>query len=129
MLSRVAIDPPQRVDLGEARERRPDRRQRREVGVREPARAGRGPGDRVHLAVAEVERIDQIVGDAARRQLGQNDEIPGAIGIGEPAPDRPAGPDDRGQRALLVGVGGQEIVRRLGDLDADLRLARENAGP
>ena len=79
----------------------------------------------MHLAVGEVERVDQIVGDAARRQLAQNDEIPGTIGIGEPAPDRPAGPDDRGQRALLVGVGGQEVVGGIGDLDAGLGLPEE----
>ena len=97
-------DPAQRIDLGEARKRQPDRLERGDVGVAEAARAQRGPADRVDLAVGERQRLDQIVGDALGAQLLDDLVVVRAVRGLDPAADRLGGPEDDRDRALPIGV-------------------------
>ena len=121
-------DPAQRVDLGEARKRQPDRLERGDVGVAEAARAQRGPADRVHLAVGERQRLDQIVGDAFGAQLLDDLVVVRAVRGLDPATDRLGGLEDDPDRTLPIGIALEHVVGGLADLDA-LAAAPEEAPP
>ena len=66
-----------------------------------------GPADRVHLAIGERQRLDQVIGDALGAHFRQDLVVVRAGRVGEPPPDRRGALEDdrhRARRYVLVSI-------------------------
>ena len=81
----------------------------------------------MHLAVAEMQRRHEIIGDAFGAQLVQDAVVHHAIRIGEPAAERLAGFADMHHRAVDEGIAFEQIEASVGHHRASVRMPDETA--